>query len=165
MWESIYLLMHSAIMRIMNALIPNRGLPRGKPRVMILIVNSKSNLLSFARRILSIHTNKWWEKQMGWMNIRFGWPPRSTSLTIFLPLYIWWWRETQKWETKREKMAKVPTMKCRKDVLTLTWTRCQGHQHHQNLRGEIPNWIVRSMAWKKRSGPCRAWAPSEHEPL
>uniref|UniRef100_A0A2N9FD52 Retrotransposon gag domain-containing protein n=1 Tax=Fagus sylvatica TaxID=28930 RepID=A0A2N9FD52_FAGSY len=38
-------------------------------------------------------------------------------------------------------MAKVPTVKCRKDVLTSTWTCCQGHQHHQNLRGEIPNWM------------------------
>jgi hypothetical protein len=51
-----------------------------------------------------------------------------------------------KMETRREKMAKVPTVKCRKDVFTSTWTRCQGHQHHQNLRGEIPNWMVRSMA-------------------
>ena len=53
---------------------------------------------------------------------------------------------TEMGNQKRKDEKKTPMVKCRKDVLTPTWTRCQGHQHCQNLRGEIPNWIVRSMA-------------------
>uniref|UniRef100_A0A2N9I0S1 Uncharacterized protein n=1 Tax=Fagus sylvatica TaxID=28930 RepID=A0A2N9I0S1_FAGSY len=74
-------------------------------------------------------------------------------------------------------MAKVPMVKCRKDVLTSTWTCCQGHQHHQNLRGEIPNWMcvlipqhdnatqvqgpgIRKIQWERRphDPPCKCTA-------
>uniref|UniRef100_A0A2N9G9D6 Uncharacterized protein n=1 Tax=Fagus sylvatica TaxID=28930 RepID=A0A2N9G9D6_FAGSY len=62
-------------------------------------------------------------------------------------------------------MAKVPMVKCRKDVLTSTWTCCQGHQHHQNLRGEIPNWMTALTVreWRRRAARFSENIPSGGE--